>query len=68
VPAFDQDDIRMAITVEITNAGVGRCLRNSFEWNDLKSRYGGKATKALLNNNLYKPQVIGYVLSSGPPS
>jgi len=45
VPTFDQDNIRVAVGVEITNAGVGRCLRNSFEWNDLKSRYCGKARK-----------------------
>ena len=45
MPAFDQDDVRVAIAVEITNAGVGRCLRSGFEWNDLKSRYYGESRK-----------------------
>ena len=39
VPAFDQDDIGVAVAIEITNAGVGRCFSDSFEWNDLQIRH-----------------------------
>jgi len=46
VPTFDQDNIRVAVGVEITNAGVGRCLRNSFEWNNPKAFTAAKHVSA----------------------